>query len=277
MKKIILAAVFFLFSFLSYAQDYPFSVTKSGTGKQTLIFIPGFASSGDVWKETVGDLKNEYTCHVFTMAGFAGVAPQEDPTFEKWKAAIAQYIRDEKIIRPILIGHSMGGGLALAIAADYPDLVSKIVVVDALPCLMAVSNPAFKTNPVNDCSGMIDQITNMKEEQFTQMQKRSIASLTTTNSKWDEIVGWGLQSDRKTFAKMFCDFSNTDLRERIKKITVPSLILLEPLFKSIDAIKDQYANLPHAQLKYAGKGLHFIMFDDATWYLNELTQFIREI
>ena len=73
MKKIILAAVFFLFSFLSYAQDYPFSVTKSGTGKQTLIFIPGFASSGDVWKETVGDLKNEYTSHVFTMAGFGTV------------------------------------------------------------------------------------------------------------------------------------------------------------------------------------------------------------
>ena len=37
----------------------------------------------------------------------------------------------------------MGGGLALALAADYPDLIGKIVVVDALPCLAALSNVSF--------------------------------------------------------------------------------------------------------------------------------------
>lgn len=275
MKKIILTSVFFLLSFFSFAQDYPFSVTTTGTGEQTLIFIPGFASSGDVWNETVEVLKDKYTCHVFTMAGFAGVAPQEDPTFEKWTSGIAQYIRDKKIEKPVIIGHSMGGGLALAIASDYPDLVSKIVVVDALPCLMAITNPGFQSNPENDCSGMIGQVTGMQEENFRQMQKLTIASMSSNSLKWEEIVGWGINSDRRTFAKMFCDFSNTDLREQIKNITVPSLILLEPSFKSIDAIKDQYKNLPHAQLEYANKGLHFIMFDDPEWYLDQLTTFLK--
>ncbi len=275
MKKIILASTFFLLSYLSFAQKYPFSVTKTGTGEQTLIFIPGFASSGDVWNKTVEVLKDKYTCHVLTMAGFAGVAPQEDPTFEKWKVAIAQYIRDQKIKKPVIVGHSMGGGLALAIASDYPDLVSKIVVVDALPCLMAITNPGFQLNPVNDCSGMIGQIASMKEDYFTQMQKVSMAGLSTTAAKLDEMVRWGISSDRKTFAKMFCDFSNTDLRERIKKITVPSLILLEPSFKNIEAIAEQYKNLPDAELKYANKGLHFIMFDDMDWYLGELTAFLK--
>lgn len=275
MKKIILAAGFFLLSYLSFAGNYPFTVTKTGTGEQTLIFIPGFASSGDVWNETVEVFKNKYTCHILTMAGFAGVVPGEDPTFEKWKTGIAQYIRDRKIEKPVIIGHSMGGGLALAIASDYPELVSKIIVVDALPCLMALTNPGFQSDPGNDCSGMIAQITGMQEEQFTQMQKLSIGSLTANSSKWVEIAGWGINSDRRTFAKMFCDFSNTDLRERIRKITVPSLILLEPYFKNIDAIKDQYDNLPHAQMEYAQKGLHFIMFDDTKWYLEQLTTFLK--
>jgi pimeloyl-ACP methyl ester carboxylesterase len=42
---------------------------------------------------------------------------------------IATYIKNNKIEKPVIIGHSMGGGLAMAIAADYPELVGKIVIV----------------------------------------------------------------------------------------------------------------------------------------------------
>lgn len=277
MKKTIVTTLVLLLSFFATAQEYPFSITKSGTGKQTLLFIPGFASSGAVWNETVAALNKDYTCVVLTMPGFAGVAPEQNPTFENWKAQIIRYIKNEKIEKPIVIGHSMGGALALAIAADFPDLTRKIVIVDALPCLMALTNPNFQANPNNDCTAMVQELTSMTNEQFIQMQQVSIASLTAETSKFDEIVNWGVTSDRETFAKIFCDFSNTDLRERIKNIKVPTLLLLEPYFKNIaSAIQEQYRNLPHAQLRYATKGLHFVMYDDRDWYLKQLTDFSKE-
>ena len=124
---------------------------------------------------------------------------------------------------------------------------------------------------------MINRITAMNEEQFAQMQRMSAASLTTNSSKFDEIVNWGLKSDRETFAKMYCDFSNTDLRERIKSITVPSLILLEPHFRNIETvIKEQYKKLSTVQFAYANKGLHFVMFDDKEWFMNQIREFIKE-
>lgn len=277
MKKVFFILVAFLASSLALAQDYSFSVIKSGTGKQAIIFIPGFACSGDVWRETVEVLKEDYTCYVLTMAGFSGGVPEKNPSFESWKMQIAWFIKDKKMEKPILIGHSMGGGLALAIAADFPYLARKIVVVDALPCLMALSNPEFKSVPAKDCSEMINRITAMNEEQFVQMQRMSTASLTTDSLKFDEIVSWGLKSDRETFAKMYCDFSNTDLRERIKSITVPSLILLEPHFRNIETvIKEQYKNLSTVQFAYANKGLHFVMFDDKEWFMNQIREFIKE-
>lgn len=49
MKRLLLTLMLLGTSLLIFAQDYPFSVVKSGTGKQTVIFIPGFACSGDVW------------------------------------------------------------------------------------------------------------------------------------------------------------------------------------------------------------------------------------
>lgn len=277
MKKAILTTVILLFSFLTFSQEYPFSVTKTGTGKQTLIFIPGFASSGDVWNETVNVLKSDYTCYVLTMSGFAGVPPKDNISFEHWKTEIAKFIKENKINKPIVIGHSMGGGLAMAIAADYPDLLNKFVVVDALPCLFALTNPEFKSVADNDCSNLVDQIMKMPEDQFIQMQKMSVASLSTTQSKHNEILGWGLKSDRKTFAQMFCDFSNTDLRQRIKNVQIPSLILLEAPFKTIeDSINEQYKEMPSAQLKYANQGLHFVMFDDKEWYINQLIDFLKK-
>lgn len=277
MKRLLLTLMLLGTSLLIFAQDYPFSVVKSGTGKQTVIFIPGFACSGDVWAETVSVLKDSYTCYVLTMAGFSGVAPEDCPSFERWKMQIAKFIKEERIEKPILVGHSMGGGLALAIAAEFPELTGKIVIVDALPCLMALTVPDFKSAPDNDCTDLIDRITAMDEEQFVQMQRMSAATLTTDSLRFTEIVNWGLASDRKTYAKLFCDFSNTDLRECIKNIVVPSLVLLEPYFKHIDTvIKNQYKNLSVAQIRYADKGLHFVMFDDREWFIHQICEFIKE-
>jgi pimeloyl-ACP methyl ester carboxylesterase len=210
------------------------------------------------------------------MAGFAGIPAQSDPSFQHWEMGIAQYIQQYKIIKPIIVGHSMGGGLAMALAADYPDLISKIIVVDALPCLSALRDPSFKTKENNDCSVLTQQITSVTNEQFYQMQEQSVNQLVADSSKRELIVDWSMKSDRRTFAEMYCDFANTDLREKISTIQCPALILLESYFVNFkSAIDEQYKNLKNANLQYAAKGLHFIMYDDKEWYLNQLKSFIK--
>ena len=280
MKKYILI-IALLFSALclnvfAQTKQYPFEVSKTGKGKQAIIFIPGFASSGAVWDETKAVFEKDYTCYTLTMAGFAGVKPQPNPSFENWKNEIANYIKNNKIEKPILIGHSMGGGLALAIAAVYPDLIGKIVVVDALPCLAALSDPSFKSKENNDCSAMVTQMTAMNETQFYDMQKQMMPRLLEDKAKLETVVDWSVKSDRVTFAQMYCDFFNIDLREKIATIKCPSLILLESYFINLKpAIEGQYKNLKTANFQYAGKGMHFIMYDDKDWYLGQLNNFLK--
>ncbi|WP_291152648.1 alpha/beta fold hydrolase, partial [Flavobacterium sp. UBA7680] len=168
---------------------------KTGKGKQTIVFIPGFASSGDVWNETKANFEKDFTCYTFTMAGFAGVKPQGNATFKNWENEIADYIKANKIEKPIIVGHSMGGGLALAIAADYPELISKIVVVDALPCLGALMDPSFKSKENNDCSAMVSQMTALSDSQFADMQKKTMPRLLEDTSKLDMVVDWSVKSD----------------------------------------------------------------------------------
>ncbi|EFK36324.1 Pimelyl-[acyl-carrier protein] methyl ester esterase [Chryseobacterium gleum] len=280
MKKftfLLIIMLFFLAVCNIFGQQtaYPFEVKKSGKGNQSLIFIPGFASSGDVWSETAAKFENNFTCYTLTMAGFAGTKPQAEASFKDWENGIAAYIRNNKIDKPIIIGHSMGGGLALAIAADYPELAGKIIIVDALPCLAAMSDPNFTSKENNDCSSTITQLTAMNDEQFRKMQAQAIPRLLADPSMQETVIGWSVKSDRKTFAKMYCDFFNTDLREKIKNIQCPSLILLESFFVNLKpTIESQYRNLKNANMQYASKGLHFIMYDDKDWYLNQLANFL---
>jgi pimeloyl-ACP methyl ester carboxylesterase len=253
-----------------------FEVTKSGEGTKSLILIPGFGCPGDVWMETISKFKQDYTCYSLTMAGFAGAAPQPNSSFKNWETGIANYIREHKLYKPTIIGHSMGGALALALASDYPDLVEKIVVVDALPCLSALMNPAFKSEEKPDCSALVNQMTSATNEQFYQMQKMSIPRLLEDTSMRETVIGWTVKSDRKTFAVMYCDFSNTDLREKIKNIKCPAYILLEQQFKNIQpTIQEQYKNLTNASLRYANKGQHFIMYDDKDLYFQQLNSIIK--
>ncbi len=281
MKKYIFVVTTLLFSALylnvfGQTKSYPFEVIKTGKGKQAIIFLPGFASSGDVWNETKSNFEKDFTCYTFTMAGFAGVKPQPNPSFTNWEIEIVNYIKANKIEKPIIVGHSMGGGLALAIASDYPELISRIVVVDALPCLAALRDPSFKSQENNDCTLMVNQMTAMSEDEFLQMQKRNMAMLLADASKHDEAISWSMKSDRNTFSQMYCDFSNTDLREKIATIKCPSLILLEFGFSNYkELIEAQYKNLKTASFQYSNKGLHFIMYDDAAWYLAQLNNFIK--
>lgn len=256
---------------------FPFEVHKSGRGHTAILFIPGFGCSGAVWNETLPQFTPNFTCYTLTMAGFAGTPASSNASFRQWEQGIASFIQEEKLDKPIIVGHSMGGAMALALAADYPSLVGRIVVVDALPCLPALMNPGFTPAEHLDCGAVEQQILSASKEQFYQMQKMSVVSMLADSARREKVVEWTVNSDRQTFASMYCDFMNTDLRKALAHIQCPALILLEPGFAGLKtSIEEQYKELRTAKMAYATKGLHFIMFDDTEWYLGQLQQFIHQ-
>src|SRR3954467_6803920 len=111
-----------------------FTVEVIGSGPD-VILIPGLTASKNVWRPSVAAVPG-YRSHLTQGAGFAGapvaanargeiVAPLADE--------IARYIRANGLKRPAIVGHSMGGTLALMLAERHPDAVGKVMVVDMLP------------------------------------------------------------------------------------------------------------------------------------------------
>src|SRR5947208_3099659 len=117
-----------------------FQVKISGHGSP-IILIPGLASSGETWDSTVARYQDRYECHVLTLAGFAGVPRIPGPMLESVREQLAAYIREKKLVKPVIVGHSLGGFLALDLASKHPDLPGKLIIVDAYPSLGAIFRP----------------------------------------------------------------------------------------------------------------------------------------
>lgn len=253
-----------------------FNFVKKGSGRQNIILLAGLGTSTKVWDETIAVLSKTKTCYAVSFSGFAGSKAQSNPDLTLWEKDIVKFIKDKKIKNPVLIGHSMGGTLALQIAANHPDIISKLVVVDAFPSPTALYNPRFKSQENIDCTPIINQFAGMDESQFYNFQKTNISQMASDKTRIETILDWFVKSDRKTFGKIYCELLNTDLREKLSAIKCPAVILVQPAFKSKEReVIQQYALLKNADIRYAERGLHFIMYDDWEWFINSLQSFLK--
>ncbi len=259
-----------------------FDVRVTGAGPD-LLLIPGAACSGEVWKETVSSLKADFTCHVVTLAGYAGVAPLQDPPYlDTYLTDLSKYIKQLNG-KPIVMGHSIGGWLALKLGMT-PDLLEKVIVIDALPFLPAANDSTMTEEKVRAFSvePMVAQYEQMSDSLFRSMQLLTIKSMVGDSTKHNKVLNWSMKSDRKTMAYTVNEMMREDLRGDLKQINVPVLVLgawdsdypqTRQIQKSI--YTEQFQNAANLQLIMAHQAKHFIMIDDLDWMIGEVRNFLK--
>ena len=264
------------------AAQATFHVEVKGQG-QPMILIPGLASSGQTWDSTVAHYASQYQCHVLTLAGFAGQTPVSGFSLPRVAEDLSQYITAHKLDHPVIVGHSLGGFLALELAIHHPDQVGKLVIVDSLPAMGAIQNPditpqQLQSNATQMQAGMLS----MSEEQRLSMAKGSIATMVTNPADAEQIYAWAKASDWHTEAVAMSELAGTDLRSDVSKINAPTLVLGTWIAYAAYAneaavqhtFEQQYAKLPGVQIALAAKARHFIMYDDPQWMFAQTDQFL---
>ncbi|CAM1372902.1 alpha/beta fold hydrolase [Tenacibaculum xiamenense] len=254
----------------------PIHVTIEGKGTP-ILYLPGFTVSGSVWKETNSQLKNKGKAFYFSYAGFNGNAPIKMPWYSNVKNAIIEYIRKNKLENIIIIGHSMGGNLAIDIAAAFPNKVNKIVLVDSLPCMREVMMPNVKAEYLFYESPYNKQMLEMDENQFKGMATMMANNMTNNKDKKEAISNWILEADRKTWVYGYTDLLKLDLRDSLKKIQCKTLVI-GASFPSVDIaqknFEKQYENLKNKSIVMASNSKHFVMFDQPEWFNQTLNNFL---
>jgi RNA polymerase sigma factor (sigma-70 family) len=258
-----------------------FVVKITGKGRP-IIFIPGLSCAGAVWDGSVAHLKDHYECHVLTLAGFAGQPRIEPPFLETVCTDLAKYIREHKLDHPVIIGHSLGGFIALRLASEDPDIVGPLVVVDAMPFLPAGFNPAATATTMKPPAEQMRASLSTGGEQFISQSESGIKTMVTKPADVDLVMSWARRTDPVAAGNAMYELFTTDLREELGKITSPALVLISWIAYQDHTTREQvehnyqsqYARLKHSRLVMADHARHFIMLDDPAWFYGQIDGFL---
>lgn len=243
-------------------------------GKPVLIFIPGLTCGPWEWAGQIARFSPEYTIYALTLPGFDGRAAARTPLFATVSADFWTLLRTHAIAKPAIVGHSIGGTLAIMLAEQHPERLRAVVSVDGLPIF-----PGIQLLSAEQRAAMAKQasagIAQMTPQAFAASQKRSLAYMVTAPEDVDAIAGAAANADPATTAQWMYEDLTLDLRPRLKNVTVP-LTVIAPFDPSLDpygpaktstadAKQQFYASLlendASARVELIAPARHFVMYD----------------
>jgi pimeloyl-ACP methyl ester carboxylesterase len=105
------------------------STVDTGPGRP-LVFLHGFPFSQGVWKKQIEAFRSYYRVIAPDLRGFGNSVTQPGLTTMEQYAADLQALLQRLTTGPVvLVGHSMGGYVALAYARHFPEMLRGLVLV----------------------------------------------------------------------------------------------------------------------------------------------------
>lgn len=259
------------------------SVLTVGAGPDVLL-IPGLATSRNVWRSTV-DAITGYRYHLVQVRGFAGEQPaansEPGPLLERLAEEISRFIREQHLSRVAVVGHSLGGTLALMTAASLPGTVVKTMVVDNVPFGAMLFAGAGVTSSQARKIGA-DARQRLFGSGWQAGMPAIYATMIGSDADRETYIEQAQSSDGDIAGRLFEEVAATDLRPRLRWIRGPVRILyvgssdIPSAQDPADALyREAYRDVPTATFERISNSRHFIMLDQPHRFWEELRQFLR--
>jgi pimeloyl-ACP methyl ester carboxylesterase len=248
------------------------SIEVRGSGPD-VILIPGLSASRGVWNGTVAAVPG-YRYHLVQVAGFAGMPADGNstgPVAAPIAGEIARYIASNRLERPAVVGHSMGGSIALMIGARHPGATGQIMVVDMLPSpARPFGVPPAAVRPLAKLIG--------GEMAGADRLRRDLKSLVGRfgNSDWLES-----RSDAGVVGRSLEELLASDLAPELPRIRAPLTVVYAcaaPLSYACGQVgrtyRSAYARRPGTRFVRIERSGHTIMWDQPARFQAALRGFL---
>lgn len=267
-------------------------VERHGNHGRPVILIPGLAGGPWVWQETIASLEKDHVVYAVTLAGFDGTPVPADGgnLFDRADTSLLQLIRRQKIDQPVLVGHSLGGTLALRFAGEHSELISGVVAVDGLPLFPGMDRVDAEQR-IAMAAGMRKQMESATPEQFKTQQLDYMQKIGVIDPALAaRYAPFNARSDIKATAEYMAEDLAADGRPGLKHANVPILEISPynapdfshpPMIMS-EAQKTAYyqsllANAPNAKVVSISPSRHFVMLDQPAKFQQALGEFLKSL
>lgn len=235
---------------------------KQGSTSKTLVFLHYFGGAATSWQWVAEQLPN-YRCVAIHLPGFGGRSALDQPSLQQYANDVCQELARLEIEDYILVGHSMGGKIALQLAASCDRTPSQIILV-------APSPPTQEPMPAEE-----------KERLLNNHPSRDNAKTTVTNavqqSLRDDQHELAIQThvavDDSAWRWWLLDGMNHSIADQMPQISIPVTVIAsedDPVI-SFDTIQSEVLDIiPQARLVTAAGVGHLIPLEAADWLASQL-------
>jgi len=98
-----------------------------------IVIVHGLYGSSDNWLTVGKKLGAQFKVYMIDQRNHGRSPNSVEHSYEALKNDLADFFDQHQIEKAIVLGHSMGGKTAMYFAADYPERVEKLVIVDIAP------------------------------------------------------------------------------------------------------------------------------------------------
>ncbi|MFZ6658362.1 alpha/beta fold hydrolase [Undibacterium sp. TJN19] len=265
-------------------------VEKYGHQGTPVILIPGLASGGWVWDNTVRQLEKNHVLYVVTLAGFDGKpAPVNNgPLMEKAYQSLLELIISQKLDQPVLVGHSLGATLSIWFAQQHSEKIRGVVAVDGLPVFPGTENTPAEQRPAL-AARFKTQMSGQTATSFAAQQLQYMRMIGVIDEQLAQNAALHTsKSDPAATADYASEIVNMDLRKDMAKIQVP-LLEISPYYApdfatrqiSEEAKNAYYQSLlqgaPKLQVTGINNARHFLMLDQPQAFAKLLDNFLQAV
>jgi len=272
-------------NFTTKAAD-SFDVEVVGSGKPVLM-IPGLMSDAQVWRPTAQALADKYQLHLISIAGFAGKAAIAGELLPQVKRDLLQYIEQQQLKQPAVVGHSLGAFMAFSLASSAPDKIGTVIAVDGLPYLA----PVF-TLDANTTVAMMQPQAEFLRQHYQQMSTGQLTAMTeqglfrqaSSTTHQQQILNMAQASAPQAVGQAVYELLTTDLRPQVHNIKTKVLLLgaSGAIQNESDRVaakalyQQQIATIADATLEFNQQARHFIMLDQPDWLIQRIASALQE-
>lgn len=105
---------------------------KYGNKDKKLVILPGWGDNRKTWDYFINIFSAYFTIYIFDYPGFGNTKfPNNDLTISDYARVFNNFLDDNNILNPIIIGHSFGGRLIILLSHLYKKRFHKIILMDS--------------------------------------------------------------------------------------------------------------------------------------------------
>lgn len=184
---------------------------KYGNGKQNLIILPGWGDNRITFDFIINNLKDYFTIYIFDYPGFGKTKfPDKHLEIFDYAQVINDFLDDNNINNPIIMGHSFGGRLIILLKSIYKKHFQKIILMDSA----GIKNFSFKKTFRKYLYKFLKKLKFLFKDKEKYL-KKLLSIFGSTDFKNIEV----------NMQKTFINIVNTNLIKYIKDINDETLII----------------------------------------------------